>query len=270
MTAELALVSRADSQMSRLTFERIGGEPERQYYLFIPANLRPNAEPLVLIHGISRNAAELTARFSPVAARWGVPLIAPVFARDAYGQYQQVVDRKRGVRSDLALLHILDDTAQRFGLKTNRIALFGFSGGAQFAHRFAILHARRVRCCVPVSAGWYTMPDTALPWPLGLDGLPGGTLDPAALSVPFHLIVGQRDTRCDDTALRHDALLDRLQGTDRRARARAWHRALRDAGWNGESSLTTLPRTRHNFTCAHRRGLTETVFRLLGYEGTDQ
>lgn len=268
MTAALAVVPRQDARGPRPQFLRAPGDPEREYYAFVPPSPRVGAEPLVLVHGISRNAAELVLRFSALAVRWGVPLIAPLFRREAFGQYQQGVDSKRGLRSDLALCDILDDAGRRFGLATGQVALFGFSGGAQFAHRFAMIHPRRVRVCVPASAGWYTMPDAALPWPLGLDGMPGVRLDPAALDVPFHLIVGQRDT-CDDDALRRDPMLDRLQGTHRRARARSWHRALAHAGWNPQSSLTVLPRTRHNFSCAHRHGLAETVFRLIGYEGTE-
>ena len=81
--------------------------------------------------------------------------------------------------------------------------------------------------------------------------------------------IGYAETSAE-AALRRDPELDRIQGTDRRARAKAWHRALHKAGWNPASSLTVLPRTRHNFTCAHRHGLTQTVFRLLGHEGPAQ
>ena len=268
MNAALSLIADPPPEPARMQFLRLPGEPAREYYVFMPPGAAPGAEPLVLVHGISRNAPELVLRFAELASRQGVPLIAPLFRQEAWGQYQQAHDRKRGLRADLALCDILDDAARRLGLATGRVALFGFSGGGQFAHRFALLHPRRVRACVPVSSGWYTLPDPALAWPLGLKDLPGGPLDPAAAEVPFHLVVGQRDTGSDD-ALRHDPEIDRLQGTDRRSRARSWRRALRAAGWNRAGSLTVLPRTRHNFACAHRRGLAATVFRLLGHEGQD-
>ena len=269
MSASLSLAVTAPAPQLRPQFLRIGGEPEREYYVLLPSQLRADAEPLVLVHGISRNAAELVVRFAALAEQSGVPLIAPLFRRESYGQYQQVVDPRTAVASDRALDDILADVSARFGLGTRRIALFGFSGGAQFVHRYTLIHPQRVRACVPVSAGWYTMPDPDLAWPLGLKGLPGGPLDPAAQAVPFHLIVGQRDRR-DDDALRRSARLDALQGVNRHARAKSWHRALRRAGWSEQSSLTVLPRTRHNFSCAHRNGLIETVFRLLEYKGTDQ
>ena len=269
MIAALASAPAPAMVPPRPQFVNAGGNPVREYYVYLPEHMAAEPEPLVLVHGISRNAAELILRFSELAARTGVPLIAPVFRRESFGQYQQAIDPRHGWRSDLALCDILDDAADRFGLATRRIALFGFSGGAQFAHRFTLLHPDRVRACIPTSAGWYTMPDPDLPWPLGLGDMPLGSFDPAARRVPFHLIVGQRE-REDDAALRHDPEIDRLQGPDRRSRARAWYRALQQAGWSDASTLTVLPRTRHNFTCAHRNGLTQTVFRLLGYEGNNQ
>lgn len=269
MNAQLAEAATRLNGSPRPLFIDAGGAPKREYYAFVPLECSPTAEPLILVHGISRNAAELILRFADLAERFGIPLIAPLFRQETYGHYQQAIDSKRALRSDLALCDILEDSACRFGLRTRRIALFGFSGGAQFAHRFSLIHPQRIRVCIPASAGWYTMPDTTQKWPLGLAGMPGGPLDQAARTVPFHLIVGQRD-RYEDVALRRDAELDRLQGADRRSRAKAWHRALRKAGWCDASSLTVLPRTRHNFTCANRHGLTKTVFKLLGYEGIEQ
>lgn len=269
MNAPLTLAHTRPALPQRPRFVRIEGEPPREYYVLMPEQLRADAEPLVLVHGISRNAAELVVRFAALANECGVPLIAPLFRREDYGQYQQVIDRKLGTRCDEALHDMLEDARERFGLNVDRIALFGFSGGAQFAHRYAMMYPQRVRACVPASAGWYTLPDPELRWPLGLAGMPHGPLDPAAREVPFHLIVGQRD-RHDDDALRRNPRLDRLQGENRYARARTWHRALISAGWSSQSSLTVLPRTRHNFSCAHRNGLIETVFRLFDYKGTDQ
>jgi poly(3-hydroxybutyrate) depolymerase len=45
------------------------------------------------------------------------------------------------IRSDLALIDILADVRRRSGIRTPKIHITGFSGGAQFAHRFAFYHA---------------------------------------------------------------------------------------------------------------------------------
>ena len=47
-----------------------------------------------------------------------------------------------------------------------RVDLVGFSGGAQFAHRFAMLYPGCVRRVVVAAAGWYTYIDPSRPFPL--------------------------------------------------------------------------------------------------------
>lgn len=248
-------------------FFRLPGEPEPMFYGIVPSTFSGQQTPLVLVHGISRNAIELLCRFAPAARILGIPLIAPYFPSASYGQYQQVRSRKRSPQSDLTLLEILDFVSTRFGVPTDRIDIFGFSGGAQFAHRFTFLHPGRVRTCIPVSAGWYTMPDPATRWPYGLARAPEVLDSEAIRTVTFHVMVGRRDT-LDDPALRRSPRLDRSQGTNRLARARSWFRAMQSWGLNAESSFTVLPRTRHSFESAHRRGLVPLVFNLLDYPTT--
>lgn len=243
---------------------RAAGQPAREYYAFIPSGAEVQA-PLVLIHGISRNAAELAARFAALAEQCSLPLIAPLFRKTDYGMYQQVVDPRHRARADDALCDILEDASQQCGLEPDRFHLFGFSGGGQFAHRFALLHPRRLLSCIPVSAGWYSWPDEQLPWPLGLAHAPSGPIDRAALAaLPMHVVVGSRDTHADE-ALRRRPELDALQGTDRVERARRWHRAMHDSGFSPECTLTLLDGARHSFDSAHRRGLVPLVFSLLGF-----
>lgn len=266
MSLALSLVPAGQPEIAHPQFFCLPGSPDREYYAFIPANCVPGAKPLVLVHGISRNAAELILRFAPQAQRLGVPLIAPLFPRQAYGMYQQVKDQRHGSRADEALFAILTDASTRWDLGRSRFDLFGFSGGSQFAHRFAILHAQHVRACIAVSAGWYSWPDVTLRWPYGLYKAPLSPIDWAALEqVAFHIVVGRRDTR-DDEALRRNANLDALQGTDRVQRARNWHRAMQKAGFNADGSFTVLPGTRHNFNSAHQHGLVALAYDLLGHK----
>lgn len=255
----------AGSGTAEMVFLRCPCEAGHEYFAWTPPG--PPCATLVLVHGISRNAAELVARFLPAAREHGVALIAPLFPAARHGQYQQIASQPEDRTADLALLAIVEDAASRLGTQ-REFRLFGFSGGAQFAHRFAILHPQRVQACIPVSAGWYCWPDAAMEWPLGWRGAPRGPVDVATLAnVPFHVIVGSRDTESDES-LRRDPLTDSLQGGHRKARARAWFKAMRRAGLNSHGSLTVLPRTRHKFASAERNGLVGTVFTLLGFEGT--
>jgi pimeloyl-ACP methyl ester carboxylesterase len=249
------------------TYLRLGGAPCREYYSLIPPGSERLA-PLVLVHGISRNAAELVIRFAPFAEKFGVPLIAPLFRKAEYGMYQQMLDQQAQAQSDVALFDILDDARLRWGLDVARFALFGFSGGGQFAHRFAILHPDRLTACMPASAGWYTWPDESVQWPHGLGGAPRAIDREALRRLPIHVIVGERDTEMDE-ALRRSRKIDGLQGLHRLERARRWHQAMQASGLAPLCTLSILEGARHSFDSAYRRGLVRLVSSLLGHP-TDQ
>jgi pimeloyl-ACP methyl ester carboxylesterase len=251
----------------RPVFRKLPGEPDRQYFIHVPQSARQDTPVLVLVHGISRNAIEHVTRFGQHADQAGVILVAPLFAKESYGQYQQVIDRKRNCRSDLALFDILEDVTSLCGVQTQRIYLFGFSGGGQFVHRFAMIHPDRVIACACVAAGWYTFPDKALKFPKGLGRHPvsGGVFDEARIrTIPFHVMVGAKD-KARDQSLRHTLTLDALQGADRLERAKRWFAAMQAWGIHSESSFSIIARAGHNFgKAAKRRELAERVFSCLG------
>jgi predicted esterase len=217
------------------------------------ANARPGQPVLVAIHGISRNAAEIAMRFATHPALATTTIIAPLFTKEGFGQYQQLEARKSGqTAADTALIALLDELESELGSPTSRFALFGFSGGAQMAHRFAMVHPDRVsRLCV-VSAGWYCLPRTDLPWPFGIgDDEKAALVGPEFLDIPTTVIVGNRDTRVD-TSVRQDAVIIAHQGRNRLRRARCYVReaaAFADRfGKTGRPQLLTLPGMSHDFT----------------------
>jgi pimeloyl-ACP methyl ester carboxylesterase len=184
------------------------------------ANARPGQEVLVTVHGISRNAAEIAMRFAAHPAFAQTTIVAPLFTKEGFGQYQQLAARGPGQSAaDTALIRLLDDLAPELGEGTARFRLFGFSGGAQMAHRFAMFHPARVtRLCV-VSAGWYCLPRSDLAWPYGIGDAEGGALvGPEFLDIPTTVIVGNRDTRVD-ASVRQEALIIEHQGRNRLRRA---------------------------------------------------
>ena len=249
----------------------------REYYSYIPETAGPDSPVMVLIHGITRRAAEQVFRFRDEADRTGAVLAAPHFSKVIYGQYQQVVDR-RGVRADLALIDIIGDVANAVGGHPGKVHLFGFSGGAQFAHRFALLHPDRVASMTLASAGWYTMPDEAQPYPYGVGTHPvaGETFDlKAFLAIERHLFVGSED-RFQDDALRRSDRIDRAQGTNRLERATRWKAAMDEVcGKYGvplpRSSFEVLKGVGHSFAgSAGRRSLPSRVMRKLGLHSVVQ
>ena len=231
------------------------------------------------VHGILRKAEGHIAAFAPWAEDRGRVLIAPLFSEVQCRRYQKVVLDRR--RADKALIGALREVAEKTDLDVARVDLFGFSGGAQFAHRFALLHPERVGRLAVCSAGWYTWPDASVAYPYGLAPEPrrlrrgkpsnGPRFRPklaAFLQIPLLVLVGERDVERDLT-LRKEPALDRRQGLNRVERARRWSDSLRDLatqlGVRADVRLRLLPDCGHSFEDSVRHGgLTDAVAEWFG------
>lgn len=220
----------------------------------VPERPAQAVAPLVVVHGVQRDARGTFELFLDHAARSGRVLIAPLFDEPGWKGYQRVL----GVhRADLGLLGILDALRDEGVLQTRRVELFGYSGGAQFAHRFALLYPQRVARATICAAGWYLFPDMQ-PYPRGLGAperaVPGySSLISANLAeflrLPMRVVVGERDDAVDELT-RSNAALDVQQGKTRLDRARNWVAALERAaagmGVPCASVLEVLPACGHD------------------------
>ncbi|WP_284123978.1 PHB depolymerase family esterase [Parerythrobacter aestuarii] len=251
-------------------FHSFGETVPRSYYYHVPATVRRDSPVIVSVHGISLNAAEHMVRMRSLAERLGAVVIAPWFDRTHYRGYQKLLCRDGETRADLALIEILDDVTARFGVDTGSIFLAGFSGGGQFAHRFALLHADRVRSCVTCSAGWYTYPDPSAAYPFGTaaGSCPDGSSPhPDAHKVPIHVLVGSRDNHVEPS-LNMDADVVSRQGVGRVTRARRWVKAMQQARSPIDGAPVTLLRVqqmKHDFSKAvDRNGLDALIMERFG------
>ena len=199
------------------------------YQLYLPATLDISRPVLTAVHGISRNPQDWLQLFKPAADTHGAALLTPLFDEHRFRDFQRLGRHGRGQRADHALIRVLDALAAEHGIQS-RMALFGFSGGAQFAHRFGMVHSSRVSSLVLGASGWYTWPDSDMGFPYGtrpISALPGANFDlEKLLSIPIRVIVGSDDTIRDQTLNRH-ARIDTTQGQNRRDRAENWVRAMR-------------------------------------------
>lgn len=241
-----------------------------QYLLYIPARGGEEAPLFVTAHGVSRNVEEHATLFAPFAERQGVVLVAPFFDEARHGDYQRMGRKGRGPRSDQVLDSILAEVRRLTGAQAGKFRIFGFSGGAQFAHRYAMAHPDRIAHAVIGSAGWYTFPDSATPYPYGIgpsSDMEGLRFDPGAfLRVPMTVLVGGADT--GTVNLRQNEQVDRQQGPTRRARAWNWTAAMRRAALaRGQAPLVTceeVPGIPHNFgKFMANGGLGDKVFRAM-------
>ena len=278
-TIMIAILTTAPSQPQSASLSAVGSYPAKDrglvvarlprssagvpYYVYVPANPRADALPLVSVHGISRNAPDHAAAFGPLAEATGRVVIAPLFSTRGCRRYQRVLD---DCRADKALLTTLDSVAAEIGVAVDRFDLFGFSGGAQFAHRFAMLHPARVHRLALASAGWYTLPTPDYSFPVGAapDSAEGVRLQStlaAFLTVPTLVMVGEHDTT-RDANLRRTHRLDRRQGLTRVERGarfvQTFRRAAKDAGIAPVTQFQTIPGCAHSFEdCIDKGGMAD-------------
>jgi len=247
-----------------------------QAWCFVPAELDSARAPIVAVHGISRNAREHLEAFSPYACQTGRMLIAPLFSQERFDGYQRL---DQGTpRADDALIGLTTKLVRQYGLTHRPFDLFGFSGGAQFGHRFALHHPQRVGSLIVASAGWYTFPSRSRRYPYGLrtsETTAGALTDHLSqfLRLPILALVGSRDTK-RDSSLRTGRRLDREQGRHRLERAEQWIRSLHEAadhyGIDADISLQLLAQCGHDFgRCVRKGKLIPLLTQWLGERDAD-
>jgi pimeloyl-ACP methyl ester carboxylesterase len=239
--------------------------------VMVPTGAAHDQPPLFALHGISRDVGALYDAFERPATEAGRILIVPHFHEKDWKIFQRI-GAARPDKSLLALKQYLRDS----GVCTApQIELFGYSGGAQLAHRFAMLYPQHVSRLHLGAAGWYCLPDTSLAYPAGLR-------EPAAkpsdapnfrtaklaqlqqfLRIPLRVYVGTEDTE-RDAAMRTAPDLDAVQGSHRLARAATYVDRFAEAAarhqLTPDVSLTHLAGCGHDFSqCAERADLAHLV-----------
>ncbi|NNE63680.1 MAG: hypothetical protein HKN34_06335, partial [Gammaproteobacteria bacterium] len=250
---------------------RLSGQFKQTYYLYVPKTVRKFAPLMVSIHGVSRNAREHASMMSAMAEQYGVILLAPLFNKKQFPDYQRLGRIGRGPRADLALDRVIGEVLYLTGADTEQLYLFGYSGGGQFAHRYAMAHPERVASVVIGAAGWYTFPDRKKTYPRGTASnktLPSLRFDESRfLRIPMTVIVGDQD--CErDPELNTLRRIDRQQGLNRVERATNWVESMNQAssgyGINPHHRLTILPGIGHSFEQSiEQGGMDEKIFSSL-------
>lgn len=201
------------------------------YLSYLPDNVDRDLAPIVFVHGYSRRVHEQVEVLHRLADATRRALIAPHFTRELHPRYQRLGKGSDGQRADHYFDACLAAAGQRLGVSTKRVMLLGYSGGAQFCHRWAMTRPERVEHLIAVAAGWYTFPNPDLAFPYGLataGRLRRVSLDPASfLTVPTTVLVGAEDR--DSVNLRRSPRIDAQQGDTRVERARRWVLAMRMA-----------------------------------------
>jgi len=178
-------------------------DPRFHYCLYVPPAVGngTKVDLLVAVHGTGRTSfLDFRDGFAEFG-RWNdCAILCPicpmnVLGDDARSGYKYMVEGD--IRYDKVLLAIVDEVAAKYRQDWSRFALFGFSGGGHFAHRFAILHPDKLWAASIGAPGSVTLLDPTRDWWVGIRDLPatfGITFDAAALAkVPVQMIVGDAD-----------------------------------------------------------------------------
>lgn len=223
-------------------------------FIHIPpdASKRPALRVIVALHGMGGQGEAFASSLISQADKNGWVIIAPTITYQNYLDTGLLSDDD--MRYSRELLATLDELPKHLtGYHLNRrAALYGFSRGAQFAHRFALMYPDRVLSVAAMSAGAYTLPyenrlqdgkTTLLPFPFGTGDFKqrlGQDPNYAELKrVKFLIQVGASDNREGDVSRAFDAFI----GRTRVDRAASFVAALKELGVTAR--LVVLPGTGH-------------------------
>lgn len=176
-------------QSGRIPFTTCRYDARFSYCLYVPEchQVEPKdpARLVVVVHGSARTAESFRDGFIEFAEREGCIILAPLFpvgavefdTGDGY-KMQPPVD----YAYDQLLLAMVDEVASAFNTEESFL-LYGFSGGAQFAHRFYYRHPERLTGLAVHAPGQVCMPDKHI----------HADLLEALRQVPVQLVIGSDD-----------------------------------------------------------------------------
>ncbi len=210
----------------------IDGMQPLEYFCYLPSRPQQN-RVMISIHGISRNAEEHVQGFISQAEKYGTAIISPLFPKLNFPRYQQLGNSAQQGRADQAFDHIIQDAFEWLQLPVGPLRIFGFSGGGQFAHRYAMFYPKRVERLVLAAPGWYTFPDPDRHYPLGLRSTkewPKLSFSAERfLKIPTLVTLGEEDD-LRDADLNKAREIDAFQGFNRIERGERWVNAMRALG----------------------------------------
>lgn len=238
----------------RIHHRIVDGMSQMEYFVYIPESYSGDGKLFFSIHGISRNAEEHIQGFIAQAERYGTIVLAPLFLKQNFHRYQQLGTSVQQERADMAFDHVLRDAHEWISIPLKPMHLFGFSGGGQFAHRYALFYPKRVARMVLAAPGWYTFPDPDRKYPYGLKSTKEWPLLTfnleKFLTIPILVLSGEEDD-LRDKDLNSAREIDCFQGLNRVERAQRWINSIRNMAHaydiSADFQLEVIPNASHAY-----------------------
>ena len=196
--------ARALYDLGPSTIYALRSDPRFSYCTYVPHHIgQPGARPMqlvVVMHGTGRAFVNYREAFSGFAKWNDCIVLCPLFPVGVRGDgnrdgFKQLIEAD--IRYDQILLDMVAEVGRKFDCDFSRFALFGYSGGGQFANRFALLHPERLWAVSIGAPGSVTLIDPERGWWVGTQDFAerfGKPMDLAVLrQVPVQMIAGKAD-----------------------------------------------------------------------------
>ncbi|MBA8902976.1 alpha/beta hydrolase [Phyllobacterium sp. P30BS-XVII] len=225
--------------LGRTAIFALKSDPRFHYCLYVPP-IVGNGEKvdlLVAVHGTGRTSfLDFRDGFAEFG-RWNrCAILCPIFpigvrGDDARSGYKFMIEGD--IRYDLVLLEMVAEVAAKYQQDWDTFAMFGFSGGGHFTHRFAILHPQLLWAASIGAPGSVTLLDPSKDWWVGIRNLEdrfGVTFDREKLArIPVHMVVGDADLETWEITIPENSV--------------NWMPGANDAGRNRPERLSALRRS---------------------------
>jgi len=206
-----------------------------EVFYHVPESYNSNSKILFTMHGGSRDPEGIRDNAIAKSNEYNFIVIAPKFSAenfplgDGYNLGNVYEDGDNPSTTTLnneeewsfsVIEPLFDSVVSALSLTQEKYNLFGFSAGAQFVHRFILFKPNaRFEKVVAGAAGWYTVPDTSIAFPYGLNNsILMNTNFNNLLSKDLYIQVGALDNNPNAVGLRRNEYAD-AQGLNRVTRA---------------------------------------------------
>ncbi|MEX0325719.1 MAG: hypothetical protein AB3N33_06490 [Puniceicoccaceae bacterium] len=230
------------------------------------ASYNPADPPVLVLHGMKRNADEYRDAWIELAEEHGFFVVVPLFREEAFpgtvgynlgNVFISETDLTKTPEKTWSYIvpdKLFDYLREESGDTTAAgYMAFGHSAGSQFLHRkVAFVPDDRLLLSVAANAGWYTFPNQKEPWPYGFAGTGIRECElPPFLASNMVLLLGDQDIDPNHESLRKTPEAMR-QGLHRYERGHNFHaagKALADKlGVDFKWRIETVPGVAHDNT----------------------
>lgn len=137
--------------LGKSTLRNLKNQSSQTYYLYLPKDYIPTKKwPLFIgIHGYMADGNQAMDLWRSFADPEGFILVCPSF-KEGYQRLEYGTDNR--------MIDIIKELEKEFQIDEKKIFMAGFSGGAQFTHRFALRHPEYINSAVVLAAGSYNYP----------------------------------------------------------------------------------------------------------------